>query len=94
MAGSLSNTYTGVHWALLIQSKFLSRLGPPANWRGSFPHSALSHLGVGCCRGLGWAWALRSQSRWSQMELKMCGVCQGRPKAQVVVWGKQYIAET
>ena len=24
----------------------------------------------------------------------MCGVCRGRPKAQVVVVGKQYIAET
>lgn len=48
---------------------------PPVKWGGSFPHSALSHHGMGCCRGLGWAWALRAQSRWSLMELRMCVGC-------------------
>lgn len=49
---------------------------------------------MGCFQALGWAWALRSQSRWSQMELRMCVVCTGgRPKAHVL-WGERYIGET
>lgn len=54
----------------------------------------LSHHGVGCRRDLAWAWALRSQSRWSQMEYRLCGVCRDRPRARVAVWGRQYLRGT
>lgn len=80
-----------IHRVLLIQSELLSRLGLLAKQAGSLSHTALSPHSVGCCRGLDCAWALRLQRRWSQMKHRICGVCQGKPRAQVVVWGKQYI---
>lgn len=49
-------------WGVAEQRELLSRLGPPAKQAENLPYAALSSHSMDCCRGLGWAWALRSQT--------------------------------